>query len=213
MSNNNDTDNNELNAIVNGEQSGDPQSDILENQEKSEQMEEVGILDLKEDLEKKVDSLSPQEIAAQQQEDAWTNKVLSGKADIEEVPQWLKYRVEKRLNSTIKNDSLKDELKKVVQAELEESQFVELQEKISSEKLPKKLIEELKQQYNEFRPLGKLKALNLAYKFIINNKQEVKINNGTALPPSGQPKKLKANDILSVAQDEKAWNALVRQRN
>ncbi len=93
---------------------------------------------------------------------------------------------------------------------MEEKQFIEFQKKISQEKLSKSVLEELKNQYYELRPLGKLKALELAYKFVSSKSPNVR-NNGTALPPSGQPKKLKANDIISIAKDEKAWQTLVKQ--
>jgi len=209
MSNDNDISNDELNDIITDEQGEDPMSENSDNnQEKSEQQEDE-TLELNEEPKKPVDSLSPQEFAAKKLEDSWTNKVLSGKSELQDVPEWLRHRVDKRLNSTVKADTLKDDLKRIVTEELEERQFVELQQTISKEKLPKKAIEDLKSYYAELRPLGKLKALKLAYKFV-KLQPLYGVNNGTSLPPSGQPKKMKNNDILAIAKDEKAWQELVK---
>lgn len=168
--------------------------------------------------EEKVEKLSPAEENAKRQEEAWLEKVVSGKAEITDAPKWLQGRIESRLNVTTKLPETEEVVKKVIAQERETLEFKALQSRIP--KLTATQAKELQERFAELRPLGKTKALQLALDLMglsqkINDAERRGIAKARmSLPVSGQPSVRKLAQVggvdLDVIHDDKKWNEMIR---
>jgi hypothetical protein len=172
--------------------------------------------DLDDSLESEEDTSVPQQKpqasdAALAQENAWYSKIVTGKTSLEDprLPSWLRPKLEKRLG--VSEPPKQENIKKIIE---EEIRFTDLKKSIP--KLTKKQAEELKAKYAEFKPLGKVKALETAIELLgLSKRMQEAERRGLAkgrmsLPPSGQPSEKNQDDILALAKDPKKWKAFIK---
>lgn len=165
------------------------------------------------------DKLSPQEENAKRQEDAWLNKVISGKSNVEDAPKWLQNRLNARLEATNKVPETEEVVKKVLEREREEQEFQAEQKNLP--KLTTLQAKQLQDKFAELKPLGKVKALRLAKELLgLSSKVKEAEARGIAkgrmsLPQSGHPSVKRSNQAvggvpIDVIHDDKKWNEMIR---
>lgn len=165
--------------------------------------------------------LTPAEQSALVQEEAWIKNIIEGKKDVDEAPKWLQSRLQKRLDSISKVPAIEEVAREVAQKEIqrqqEESAFYDLQKSIPP--LSSTDAAQLKAKYAELRPLGKVKALEVAMQVlgISMDKQEEagiqKARGRMSLPPSSSvPRNNNKDDLVSVAKDQKRWKDFVKSQ-
>jgi hypothetical protein len=178
----------------------------------SEQTEELN-LDSEDDSTTEDTSASeptPAEKSAKQQEDSWYAKVVAGKADVTDAPSWLQSKLNNRLNSTPKEEDLDRKIEEKLRQKEEQLQFKALLSTIPV--LSKSKAADLKAKFQEFKPLGSLKALEtaLALTGIKTDDSKREARGRMSLPPSGRPVEKNNSDVLSIAKDEKKWQQFAR---
>ena len=169
--------------------------------------------------EQAVEKLSPAQENAKRQENAWFNKVVSGKAKVEDAPKWLQEKLNTRLEASTEEPGTEEVVKKVMAEERETQQFKDLQSQIP--KLTSSQAKELQERFAELKALGKVKALRTALD-LMGLSQKVKeaeargvAKGRTSLPRSGQPAVRKSDQVvggvpLDVIHDDKKWNDMIR---
>lgn len=175
-------------------------------------------LDLNAD--EKVDKLSPAEENAKRQEESWLNKVVSGKAEIDDAPKWLHPRLSARLEATEKVPETEEVVKKVMAQEREAQEFKALQATIP--RLNAIQAKELQERFASLKPLGPTKALKTAMEIMgLSGKVKEAEARGIAkgrmsMPQSGQPSVKKSDKVvggvdLETIHDDKKWNEMIRR--
>lgn len=171
--------------------------------------------------EPKVEKLSPAEENAKRQEEVWLNKVLNGKAEVEDAPKWLQPRLESRLDSTTKVPETAEVVKKVLEQERENAEFKALQGQIP--KLTQAEANELQMRFNTLKAAGKVVALQAAMDAMgLSQKVREAEQRGVAkgrmsIPSSGLPSVRKPEQAtvggvpVDVIADDKEWNKMMQQ--
>lgn len=165
------------------------------------------------------DKLSPAEENAKRQEEVWLNKVISGKAQVEDAPKWLHGKLNARLDTAAKVPETEEVVRKVLEKEREAQEFKDIQGQIP--KLTPAQAKELQDKFAELKPLGKAKALRTALDLMgLSSKVKEAEMRGVAkgrmsLPQSGQPQVRKSTQAvggvpLDVIHDDKKWNEMIR---
>lgn len=162
---------------------------------------------------------TPQQKAARLQQEAWTKKVLTGKAQLEDVPNWLhgkvKAAVDVAVNTTPQSDMDAIIEQKLAQ-KLEDKEFMALKDRLKGIAMSKQQAEILKTKFSEFKKLGNLSALQNAIAFAQINLDQVdnSLKNSMGLPKASNvapkesvAKKIAMNDPKSIAEDDSAWKA------
>lgn len=157
---------------------------------------------------------------AKAQEVAWYNKVVDGKADISDAPKWLQGRLQSRFDAMNSLPNLEKVAADVAIKELgrqrENAEFENLQKS-----LPSMSAEEFKllnQRFQEFKGLGKVKALNTAMELCgftpeaMDDKRIDKARGRMSLPPSGQSRTKGRTNLIDIAKDQKAWKNFVKSQ-
>lgn len=185
----------------------------LENKEEPKvEVEKI----IEEEEIKQTEKLTPAEISAKQQEDAWYGKIISGKSDIDKAPKWLQTRLGKRLKISEKTDDIEKLVEQKFVEQTENQKFDELKRQIP--KLTLEQAETLKTKYRELRPLGKYKALSTSLELMgIDKKFQEAEARGVAkarmsLPPSGQTASKSKESLIDIARDEKKWQEFVKSQ-
>jgi hypothetical protein len=204
----------QLEVIAQDESIGDSQTT-----EQSEGETEETQLNLETD-EAEVGKLSPAEENAKRQEEAWLNKIIAGKAQVEDAPKWLHARLEGRLNATVKLPETEEVVKKLLEKEREAQEFKALQAQIP--KLTPVQAKELTDRFNTLKAAGKVVALQAALDAMgLSQKVKEAEMRGMAkgrmsFPQSGQPSVRKPEQAtiggvpMDVLSDEKKWNEMIR---
>jgi len=164
--------------------------------------------------------LSPQEENAKRQEDVWLNKVISGKAQVEEAPSWLQKRLTARLEATGQVPETAEVVKKILTQEREAQEFQDLQKQIPP--LTAGQAKELQEKFAKYKPLGNTEALRTALDLMgLSSKVKEAEARGIAkgrltFPKSGQPSVKRSGQAtaggvpLDVIQDDKKWSEMIR---
>ncbi len=163
--------------------------------------------------------LSPQEENAKHQEDVWLNKVIAGKANVEDAPSWLQKRLTARLDATGKVPETAEVVKKVLTQERQAQEFQDLQKQIPP--LTQTQAKELQEKFAKYKPLGNVEALKTALELMgISSKVKEAEARGIAkgrltFPKSGQPSVKRSGQVvggvpLDVINDDKKWNEMIR---
>lgn len=163
---------------------------------------------------------TPAEENAKRQEEAWLNKVISGKANVEDAPKWLHGRLNARLEATTKVPDTEEVVKKVLNQERENAEYKALQQQIPP--LTERQATELREKVARFKPLGKTEALRTAMDLMglsdkIREAEARGVAKGrTSIPVSGFPSVKKSGKVvggvpLEVVLDDRAWNQMIRQ--
>jgi len=198
-----------------------PETETVEGSQDTQESEgetEDNGLNLETD-EPQVDKLSPAEENAKRQEEAWLNKVILGKAQVEEAPKWLQNRLNSRLEATNKVPATEELIEKALAKKEAEREFKARQKQIP--KLTPQQAKELNERFNALRPAGKVVALNAALDAMglsqkIREAEERGVAKGRmSLPKSGQPSVRKSEQVvggvpLDVIGDDKRWNEMIR---
>lgn len=201
LSNDTNTDSDELELKVQATEEAESGGD--QDATKTEQTEVMAL-----DEQEQVAKPTPAEISAQNQLEAWHAKILAGKADITAAPTWMQPKLMEKLQVKEKEPEIEKLIEEKLQKEREEIQFKNMVEALPE--LPREKAEELKSHFKELRPLGKVKALELAKKLAgldeeLREAEERGIARGRmSLPASGQPAP-KPKNVLDIAKDQKAW--------
>lgn len=200
-----------------------PETEVLEDTQSTTgegESEENGVTLNLESEDAQVDKRTPAEINAQKQEDAWLTKVTTGKANVEDAPQWLHARLNARLEATNNVPETEEVVKKVLEQEREAQEFKNLQAQIPQ--LTEAQAKELQERFNTLKPAGKVVALKAAMD-AMGLSQAVKeaeargIAKGRiSLPVSGQPPVRRTEQIIGgvpadVITDDKKWREMIRQ--
>ena len=177
--------------------------------------DDLVVPDLQEnEADRKAEELTPQQKSALAQEKAWFRKIVDGKAELEDAPKWLHSRLENLLNIDTKLPDIETLVEKKLQEKAETQQFENLKKTIPA--LTRNQAEELQARFKEFRPLGKVKALQTALEFMgLTEKYKEAETRGVhrarmTLPPSAQPHKVNKETLLDIARDQNKWKEFVR---
>lgn len=166
------------------------------------------------------DKVTPQEANAKAQEEAWLGKIIAGKVEVEDAPNWLQKRLTNRLEATSKTPETEEVVKKVLAQEREAQEFKTLQKQIPP--LSSAQAKELTARFAELKPLGNVKALETALKLMgLDSKVREAEARGIAkgrvsFPASGLSSVRKAGEIkggvpVDIINDDKKWNEMIRK--
>lgn len=204
-------DSNELELTIEEDESSD---DTQNSDAEGESETELNL-----EIDEKVAKQTPAEENAQRQVDSWVNKVINGKAEVEDAPKWLQARLNAKLEATNNVPETAEVVKKVLAEEREAAEFKSLQSQIP--KLNSAQAQELQERFAKLKPLGKVEALRTALDLMgLSSKTKEAEMRGIAkgrmsLPMSGQPSVKKSGQSvggvpLDVIHDDKKWNAMIR---
>lgn len=159
-----------------------------------------------------VAKLTPAEISAKNQEEAWFKNVIDGKKNIEDAPKWLQNRLNKRFEALNKEPDIEDVVDKKLAARLEEQTFQELKSALPA--MDAKTAKAFSQKFAELKPLGKVKALELTKQLLgITSDEKKSARAKMTLPPSGQPKAKVSDDPVDIAKDPVRWKQFVKEQD
>lgn len=157
---------------------------------------------------------------AKAQEATWYNKIIDGKAEISEAPKWLQGRLQARFDAMNKLPDLEkvasEVAKKEIERQRENAEFDALQKSLPS--MGAEEFKLLNQRFQEFKGLGKVKALRTAMELCgltpdAQEERRIEMAKGRmSLPPSGQSRTKGKNSLIDIAKDQKQWKAFVRSQ-
>lgn len=215
MSSIQDTESDELQLeVIDDTESGDDTQDTEKDGEGESETE------LNLETDEKVVKQTPAEENAKRQEESWLNKIVSGKAEVDDAPNWLQARLNKRLEAANNVPDTEEVVKRVLIKEREDAEFQTLQSQIP--KLNSVQAQELQERFAKLKPLGKVEALKTALDLMgLSSKTKEAEMRGIAkgrmsLPTSGQPSVKKSSQSvggvpLDVIRNDKAWNEMIRE--